>query len=403
MKNFTIEGDILFTKFLVKRFIPNWQDITNERVRKSYGYLGGIIGLIANIILFLIKVILGYLMNSISLMADGLNNLSDVGSSGVSLLGFKLSSKPADKEHPFGHGRTEYISALIISFIILLLGFELIQSSIDRILNPSQIAFHWVSIIILLIAIVLKLWMGLFNRTLGKMINSKSLAATAVDSLSDVFSTSIVLVSILLSPFISIPIDAYMGIVVAIVIFYNGFSLAKDTLNSLLGEAPDPKLMKKIEELVLCFDGIEGVHDLVIHDYGPNRRMATLHAEVSDQLSSVEAHEIVDAAERKVTKDLNVFLVIHTDPLNFEGEITNELYDKIKTYLSKSPLVLSFHDFRIVEDKDGKNMIFEVVVKEDLSKKEMKSLKKEIKANLKFQFPEYQFIITLERQHSFLH
>ncbi|RBP41549.1 cation diffusion facilitator family transporter [Garciella nitratireducens] len=393
----------MFTKFLIQHFIPNWQDTNHEKVRKQYGYLGGIVGLIANITLFLTKLILGVLINSISLIADGLNNLSDVGSSIISLLGFKLSSKPADKEHPLGHGKTEYISALIISFIILFLGFELIQNSIDRILNPSQVKFSWISVILLLIAIALKLWMGLFNRTLGKMIHSKSLAATAVDSLSDVFSTSIVLISILVSPFVSIPIDGYMGIFVSIIILYNGFSLIKDTLNSLLGEAPDPELMKQIEEMVLCFDGIKGIHDLIIHDYGPNRTMATLHAEVSDQLSPVVAHEIVDAAERKVSRELNVFLVIHTDPLNFNCEMTNQLYNQIKTYLSKIPLVLSFHDFRVVDDHGNKNIIFEVVVKEDLSKEEMKSLKKQIKEDLKLQLPDYQFIITLERQHTFLH
>lgn len=393
----------MLTKFLIKKFVPNNKDINNKDVRTQYGYLGGIIGVIANIILFTIKIVLGFAINSISLIADSVNNLSDVGSSAITLLGFKLSKKPADKEHPFGHGRTEYVAALIISLIIILVGFELFQNSFQRVFNPVQISFSGISIIILIITIAVKLWMGLFNKNIGKIINSKSLAANAVDSFSDVFATSCVVLSIILSPHLSLPIDAYMGIIVAIVIMYSGLSMAKDTLDPLLGKAPDPELVERIEKTILHFDGIEGIHDLIIHDYGPNRTMATLHAEVSDQLSPIVAHDIVDAAERKIAKEFNIFLVIHADPLKLDCEITSEIYQKIKEILLTYPSFLSFHDFRIIQTNDKSSMIFEVVVEEKLTDQEILSLKENIKSQLSVEFPSYDFFITMERQHAFFH
>jgi len=393
----------LLTEFLIKKFVPNNKNKNTKDVRTQYGYLGGIVGVIANILLFTIKIILGFTINSISLVADSVNNLSDVGSSAITLLGFKLSKKPADKEHPFGHGRTEYVVALIISLIIIMVGFELLQSSFQRIFNPAQISFSGISIIILIITIVIKLWMGIFNKKLGKIINSKSLAANAVDSFSDVFATSCVVLSIILSPHLSLPIDAYMGIIVALVIMYSGLSMAKDTLDPLLGKAPDPELVKRIEETILHFDGIEGIHDLIIHDYGPNRTMATLHAEVSDQLSPLIAHDIVDAAERKIAKEFNIFLVIHTDPLKFDCEITSEIYQKIKEILLSYPNCLSFHDFRIIQTNEKSSMIFEVVVEEKLTDQEILSLKENIKSHLVGEFPSYDFFITMERQHAFFH
>ncbi len=393
----------MLTRFLIDKFIPNKNDIDNIDVRSNYGYLGGFVGVIANIILFVTKITLGLLINSISLMADGINNLSDVGSSGITLLGFKLSKKPADKEHPFGHGRTEYVAALIISLIIIMVGFELLHNSFKRIINPVKITFSEISIYILVATIVIKLWMGLFNRKLAKTIDSKSLAANAVDSFSDVFATSCVALSIILSPYLTFPIDGYMGIIVAIVIMYTGISMAKDTLDPLLGKAPNPELVENIKKTVLHFDGIEGIHDLIIHDYGPNRIMATLHAEVSDQLNPIVAHDIVDAAEKKVAKEFNVLLVIHIDPLKFGCQDTGEIHQKVKDILSTFPSFLSFHDFRIIHEKDRDNMIFEVVVEEKLKDDEIVSLKDNIKSHLKTQFPGYGFYITMEREHAYFH
>jgi len=393
----------LLTNFLIKKFIMDSNNVQNREVRKKYGYLGGFVGFISNILLFLIKMIMGLMVNSISLIADGVNNLSDVGTSAITILGFKLSSKPADKEHPFGHGRTEYIAALIISLIIMLVGFELVQSSIKRIIHPVSVSLRGYTVVILLLTIGIKIWLCLFYRRLGKSINSKPLIAASIDSLSDVFATSCVIISIILSPYLSFPIDAYIGLIVAGVIMYSGFSMARDTLNPLLGQAPDPELVKNIKDSVLHFDGIEGIHDLIVHDYGPNRTMATLHAEVSQQLTPVVAHEIVDAAERKVAEEFNVLLVIHTDPLNFDCHITDEAYQKIKSTLSQFNHVKSFHDFRIIKEGGKKFMIFDVVVEEQLKELEIEDLKNEIKDKLKTIFTEVQFIITMKRKHTFLH
>ncbi len=393
----------MLTNFLIKKFIMDSNNVQNREVRKKYGYLGGFVGFISNILLFLIKMIMGLMVNSISLIADGVNNLSDVGTSAITILGFKLSSKPADKEHPFGHGRTEYIAALIISLIIMLVGFELVQSSIKRIIHPVSVSLRGYTVVILLLTIGIKIWLCLFYRRLGKSINSKPLIAASIDSLSDVFATSCVIISIILSPYLSFPIDAYIGLIVAGVIMYSGFSMARDTLNPLLGQAPDPELVKNIKDSVLHFDGIEGIHDLIVHDYGPNRTMATLHAEVSQQLTPVVAHEIVDAAERKVAEEFNVLLVIHTDPLNFDCHITDEAYQKIKSTLSQFNHVKSFHDFRIIKEGGKKFMIFDVVVEEQLKELEIEDLKNEIKDKLKTIFTEVQFIITMKRKHTFLH
>ena len=393
----------MLTNFLIKKFIMDSNNVQNREVRKKYGYLGGFVGFISNILLFLIKMIMGLMVNSISLIADGVNNLSDVGTSAITILGFKLSSRPADKEHPFGHGRTEYIAALIISLIIMLVGFELVQSSIKRIIHPVSVSLRGYTVVILLLTIGIKIWLCLFYRRLGKSINSKPLIAASIDSLSDVFATSCVIISIILSPYLSFPIDAYIGLIVAGVIMYSGFSMARDTLNPLLGQAPDPELVKNIKDSVLHFDGIEGIHDLIVHDYGPNRTMATLHAEVSQQLTPVVAHEIVDAAERKVAEEFNVLLVIHTDPLNFDCHITDEAYQKIKSTLSQFNHVKSFHDFRIIKEGGKKFMIFDVVVEEQLKELEIEDLKNEIKDKLKTIFTEVQFIITMKRKHTFLH
>lgn len=395
--------NLLFTDFLIRKFISDYKNINNPQVRKQYGYLGSFVGLFSNILLFIVKLILGFMINSISLIADSFNNLSDVGSSAVALFGFKLAGKPPDKEHPFGHGRTEYISALIISLIIILVGFELLQSSFKRIVEPAEIFFNLVGVIVLVITIGVKLWMAVFNKKLGKIIQSKSLAATAVDSLSDVFATSCVVISIILSPLLSLPVDAYMGILVALAIMYSGISMARDTLNPLLGQAPEPELVQKVEELVLNFDCIEGVHDLIIHDYGPGRTMATLHAEISANLPPLISHEIIDEAERKVANELNVLLVIHMDPLNIHCEETNEIREKIKDNLFVHPSIVSFHDFRIIQDAQKSCMIFDVVVEETLSNQEILSLKDKIKDHLSSVFPDYVFVITMERQHAFLH
>ncbi len=259
----------MFSKFLVNTFIKNNEDISNEKVRGKYIFLGGLVGIISNLLLFTIKLSVGLITSSIAIMADAFNNLSDASSSIITIVGFKLSDKPADAEHPFGHGRIEYISALIVSFMVMLVGFQFVKSSLERIFNPVYIKFEIIPFVLLLISIFVKVWLSSFNKFVGNKIDSSALKAASVDALGDVFTSSCVVISYLAAKFTSFPIDGYLGTLVALFILYSGFSLTKETLNPLLGEAPDPELVKKIQDMVLSYDNITGVHDLIIHNYGP--------------------------------------------------------------------------------------------------------------------------------------
>ena len=306
----------MLSKFLISKFIKNSKDTNNKKVRDAYGYLGGIVGIIVNLILFATKLIIGILLNSIAVTADAFNNLSDVASSVITILGFKLASKPADKEHPFGHGRLEYISGLIVSFLVILVGFEFIKTSYDRIIHPSKVIFNLIPFILILVSIGFKLWISGFNKTIGKAIKSSALEASSFDALSDVVSSSCVALSLLLSNWIDFPIDGYIGILVSFFIIYAGYSLIKDTMNPLLGEAPDVELVKGLQAKLLSYDYITGAHDLVIHNYGPGRCMASIHAEVPCDISIVKIHEIIDKAEKEISEEFDIYLVIHMDPIN---------------------------------------------------------------------------------------
>ena len=267
----------MLSNFLIKSFIKNSEDIENEQVRNKYGNLAGIVGIISNLALAITKIIVGFITSSVSITADGFNNLSDTASSAITIIGFKLANRPADKEHPFGHGRVEYISALIVAFMVMLVGLQFIKSSIDRILNPVTIRFEVIPFILLFISVIVKIWLSRFNKFIGEKINSAALKATALDALGDVFTSSCVLISFLASRYTVLPIDGYVGLVVSAAILYAGFSLVRDTISPLLGEAPDENLVKNIKEGVLSYKHIIGVHDLIIHNYGVGRCMASIH------------------------------------------------------------------------------------------------------------------------------
>ena len=319
----------MFSKFLVYKFIKNSEDISNEKVRGKYIFLGGIVGILSNLLLFLIKLSVGLITSSIAIMADAFNNLSDAGSSIITIVGFKLSDKPADAEHPFGHGRMEYISGLIVSFMVMLVGVEFVKSSVERIFNPIKIEFETIPFVLLIISILIKLWLSHFNKFIGNKIDSSALKAASTDALGDVFTSSSVAISFLVSKFTSFPIDGYLGALVALFILYSGFSLTKETLNPLLGEAPDPELVQKIKNMVLSYDKITGVHDLIIHNYGPCRCMASIHAEVPSNISIMEIHEIIDKAEREISEKLKIYLVIHMDPIAIDDKEVKKDYDMI--------------------------------------------------------------------------
>lgn len=391
----------MLANLLMRKFIKNYTDTKNEKVRNSYGFLAGIVGLFTNIILFIIKFSVGLITSSISIMADAFNNLSDAASSLITIFGFKLSSMPADKEHPFGHGRMEYLSALIVAFMVMLVGIQFVKSSFQKIINPETVTFEFVPFILLLISIGLKVWLSRFNKFMGEKINSAALKASSVDALGDVFTSSCVALSFLAAKFTTIPIDGYIGMVVALFIVYSGFTLIKDTINPLLGEAPDPELVKSIHKMVLSYDNILGTHDLIVHNYGPGKCMASIHAEIPSDISVVKIHEIIDKAEREISKDLNIYLVIHIDPICvIEGEV-QEAYDEILRLVNKLDHIESIHDFRVVGEGEVKNLIFDLVI--DTSKKLKYSddeLKEKINSSIKKNHPLYNCIITLDKHYT---
>lgn len=384
-------------EFLISKFIKNSNNTKDNAVRNSYGFFGGIIGITVNIILFIIKFSVGIIVSSVAICADAFNNLSDAGSSFVTILGFKLASKPADKEHPFGHGRLEYLSALIVAFMVMLVGFQFIKTSFNKIISPVPVTFEFIPFILLLISIFLKIWLSRFNKYVGEKINSAALKAASIDALGDVFTTSCVAVSFLAAKFIPFPIDGYIGMAVALFIVYSGFNLIKDTIDPLLGEAPDPELVKSIQSMILSYDNILGTHDLVIHNYGPGKCMASIHAEIPSEISVVKIHEIIDKAEREISKELKIYLVIHIDPIcHLEGE-TQDAYDEVQRIISQYDYIDSVHDFRVIGEGSIKNLVFDVLlnmsVKCPLKKKELADL---ISKQVQEKHPAYNCIITID-------
>jgi len=391
----------MLSKFLISRFIKNPEDTNNKKVRVAYGYLGGIVGIIVNLILFTAKLIIGILLNSIAVTADAFNNLSDVASSVITILGFKLASKPADKEHPFGHGRLEYISGLIVSFLVMLVGFEFVKTSYGRIVHPSKVIFNLIPFILILISIGFKIWISRFNKTLGKAIKSTALEASSFDALSDVVSSSCVALSLLLSLWIDFPIDGYIGMLVSFFIIYAGYSLIKETMNPLLGEAPDLDLVKGLQAKLLSYDHITGGHDLVIHNYGPGRCMGSVHAEVPCDISIVEIHEIIDKAEKEISEEFDIHLVIHMDPINTDDEEVNVCHLELLNVLKCFPIIKSIHDFRIVGEGEYKNLIFDAVIdfNPNFTAVDESKLGVEINKELKKCYPQYNALVTLDRDY----
>lgn len=300
---------------IIKKFVPNYNDVSNPEVRERYGMVGGLVGMVCNLLLFVLKLLVGLMAGSIAVISDAFNNLSDLGSSLISVIGAKISSKSADSEHPYGHGRAEYISALIISFLIILFGVELIKSSVKEIFNPERVASNPLLIVVLIISIIIKLWMWRSNIYMGKRITSKMLKAAGRDSLNDAIATSVVAISAIASKYVEFSIDAVAGLLVSVMIIWSGIGIAKETVGRLLGEAPSEELIESIEKEVMSGENILGIHDLMVHDYGPGKTIASVHAEVPESLSLTEVHTVIDKIEHKIMNELNVDIVIHMDPI----------------------------------------------------------------------------------------
>lgn len=348
--------------FLVRRFIKNYQDTKDANVRTSIGKLSGIVGIFSNLFLFVIKFVIGTIVHSVSIQADGVNNLTDAGSNIISILSFHLANKPADKDHPFGHERTETIASLFVGILILVLGFETAKESISKVIHPGSIDFRIASVIILLISIIVKFWMYTYNKKLSKTYDSSLLEATALDSISDVCGTTAVLVSTLLSPVLHFNLDGYMGIVVSGIILYGAYGLLRDMINSLIGEAPDPELVHNIVDMIMAHPAILGVHDMMLHNYGPNKIFASAHVEVDSSKDIFETHDHIDNIEREVKENMNIDLVLHMDPVKV-NDLETELYRaKVVEAIHQIDPKWGFHDFRIVSGPTHVNLVFDLVI-----------------------------------------
>ena len=350
------------TSFLIKLFVKDSQNTDNNRVRESYGKFAGAVGIVTNFVLFIIKITVGLLFDSISIVADAVNNLSDSGSSVITLIGFKISGKPADAKHPYGHARMEYISGLIVSFIILFLGMQLAQSSLDKILHPQQVQFSLITILVLVAAILIKLWQYLFYRKIGRLIQSSAILATSFDSRNDIIATSAVLAAAIITQLTGFNLDGYMGAIVAIFIVISGVKLVSDTISPLLGTAPTKEMVDCIYEKILSYDGIIGLHDLTVHNYGPLKCFASVHCEVAAGQDIMVSHDIIDNIERDFLKDLDIHLVIHLDPIITDDEKTNVLKSSVQRLIKEISPEISMHDFRVVWSVSHSNLIFDIVV-----------------------------------------
>lgn len=351
------------TKFLVKLFVKDYQNTNNPIVRERYGKLGSITGIIFNIILFSLKLFGGIIALSISIIADAFNNLFDALTAIVTLIGFKYANKPADKEHPFGHGRFEYLASLFIAIIIIVVGVELFRTSISELIDVKQLVkIEMFSVIVLVISLVLKAWLGYFNLKLGKKISSLAMQAYAKDSILDVIATAVVLIGLLIGLFASINIDGYLGALVALFIIYTGFKTVKETIDPLLGQSPSPEFINAIEEKILSYNGIYGIHDLIVHDYGPSRTIISLHVEVDADSDFLEMHDLIDNIERDIRRYFNCSITIHMDPLQLHDKDTNLIQTQLLKILEKIDPILSIHDFRIVKGPTHTNIIFDLVI-----------------------------------------
>lgn len=384
------------TDFLVKHFVKDYENTEKMSVRTAYGILASIVGIFCNVLLFGIKFTIGALLRSVSVMADGFNNLSDAGSSVISFVGVKMASKPADEEHPFGHGRMEYIAALVVSFLVIDVGFSFFKDSIGRIRNPLEIQFQPVALCILIVSIGIKLWLGLFNKKLGEKLDSKVMMAVFTDSMGDVLATAATILSIIISKVWGINIDGFVGIAVSIVVMKAGIGIAKDTLEPLLGEAVPKEIYERITSFVEGYDGVYGTHDLIVHNYGPGKSMASLHVEVPNDVDIEVSHEIVDRIEREARKALGVYLVIHMDPIEMKNEKTLMAREQVEKVIRELDDKLSIHDFRMVIGEKQMNLIFDLVVPVHYEKESNKLLCQEIRRRMNQIDERYQCVIVVE-------
>lgn len=382
--------------FWAKLFIKDYKNVSDFKVRNAYGKLSSVLGIILNLLLFGGKFLAGYLTGSIAITADAFNNLSDASSSIISLVGFKLSEKPADKDHPYGHGRYEYIAGLAVAVLIMVIGIELLKSGVEKIIHPADTEISIVAMIILVASILLKLYMMYFNTKAGKLIDSKTLIATAQDSRNDVISTGAVLLASLVMYFFDFNIDGYMGVAVALFILLSGFGLVKDTLDPILGQSPDKKLVEALENKIIAYEHVEGIHDLIIHDYGPGKVFASVHAEVDMRYDPVLAHDEIDNIEKDVRKNMGILLTIHYDPIAVGDPFTDDAKAFIKSVVKGINESISIHDFRTVPGVTHTNIVFDMVLPYSVEKNS-KEIEARVENEVKKAHPDWCLVITIDR------
>ncbi len=381
------------TNLLIKLFIKDGGSIETPAVRSAYGKMAGKVSIVCNMLLCIGKFLAGVISGSVSVTADAVNNLSDASSGVISLIGFKLSEKSADAEHPYGHGRYEYLAGFIVAALILVIGAELLRDSIIRIITPAEVEFGIAPLAVLSVSILVKLWMMFFNRKIGRIISSETLSAAAADSLNDVISTSAVLAALVISHFCSVELDGIMGAAVAVFILYSGIGLVRDALDPLLGKAPSAELVESIREKILSYDGILGTHDLMIHDYGPGRQFASVHVEVPAEMSLLDCHEIIDVIERDFLRE-GMNMLVHPDPI-VSGGSAGQLNAELNEIVGKIDERVSIHDIRVVRCPEGEKVIFDCVLPPDSGLEEA-ALTEEITRFLRINHPNCRCIITFD-------
>ena len=384
--------------FFARFFIKDSKNYTNSVVRNNYGKFSSIVSIIFNIVLFAFKLIAGVISGSVGIMADAFNNLSDASSSIISFVGFFLSSKPADSEHPYGHGRYEYLSALMVAVLVCAIGIELFTTSLDKIFNPTEVKFSLISWVVLIGSILVKLYMMFFNRKIGKLISSQTLIATSNDSRNDVITTSAVLVSSFIGSITNIQIDGYVGSAVAVFIVVSGLLLVKDTLNPILGSSPTPELVKSIHEKIMSYENIEGTHDLMVHDYGPGKIFASAHVEMNAEIDTIISHDIIDNIENSFKEELGIEIILHYDPIYTDDEKISDLRKFLKDIVTEIDPSFSVHDVRFVEGVTHSNVIFDCVIPPENACKS-NDIKRQIIDQVQKVHPDYNCVITIDRSY----
>lgn len=385
-------------EFLFRRFIKDYENVKDSKVRDNYGKMAGIVGIISNSLLCIMKILIGWISGSIAIIADGVNNLADASSSVITLAGFKLASMPEDEKHPYGHARIEYLAGMAVSVMIILVGVELGKSSLDKILHPSPLEFSWTLVIVLLIAVAIKIWQARFNISAGKRIDSLALMATGADSRNDVISTCVVLAGILFGHFTGIQIDGYLGLLVALFILWSGISLVRETVSPLLGEAPDSELVKQIAQIAKSHEGVLDIHDLTVHNYGPGKIFASIHIEVDAAVDVILSHDLVDNIEHEIAEKLNIIVTAHLDPVDLTAPHRAEIMKIINKTIAPMEGVLNMHDLRMVSGPTHTNVIFDIVLDQNcrISEEEIKS---EIEKAIHEDYPNFFTVVDFDKNY----